>query len=152
MSPSSSPSTIHHRALVRDWTAGTATVQIIHEPDGGCGACAARAGCGLADGPRGKPLTEAKLPCPSPLVPGQLVTVTLSPNSDWKAIILAFFLPVLCLGAGLGAGALLGLGEVRTALLSLGALVLYGAGLFLFRRKLERAFAMSIEIPNKDNI
>lgn len=138
------PGSIVHRGTVEAWADGVATVRVVHDHEGGCATCGAREGCGLAASGGGKPASTVEVAHAGALAPGQPVHVVLAPNSDWKAILVAFALPVLLLMAGLLAGSALKLAELPIALLCLGALAVYAGVLVLFRARLRRSFALSI--------
>ena len=135
---------IIHRGVVESWQDGMATVRVTHDSEGGCAACGAREGCGLAASGGGKPMSEVDMPWPVRLEAGQRVEVLLGRNSDWKATGIAFGLPVVLMIGSLIIGKALGFPELPTAFMSLGMLVLYGLILFLLRSRLKKTFSMTI--------
>ena len=135
---------IMHQGVIEAYHNGVATVRVTHDSEGGCAACGARDGCGLAAAGGGKPASTVEIPFSQPLEKGQRVTVMLGRNSDWKATLIAFVLPVALMVGGLGLGSALKISQLATAFLALGCLVGYGLILLLFRSRLKKTFSMSI--------
>lgn len=135
---------ITHRGIIESYFNGVASVRVIYDAEGGCASCGAKDGCGLAASGGGKPTGIVEIPYTRPLEVGQKVTVMLGQNSDWKATLIAFVLPVVLMFAGMGIGTAFKISQIAIAFLALACLVAYGLLLLLFRSRLQKTFSMTI--------
>ena len=108
-----------------------------------CGECHAAGLCGVAD------MAEKSIQvAPDPYARykvGDEVEVVLKASMGFKAVWLAYCIPmVILLAAVLGLLAL-GLGEVVASVVSLAAIGLYYLGLWLFRDKLQNEYIFTIK-------
>ena len=111
-----------------------------------CGECHAAGLCGMAE------LSEKVIQVPtSPYVSyavGDEVEVVLAAEMGLKAVLLAYFLPlVVLLGTVLGLMAL-GVGEVAAGLWGLAAVAVYYLVLWLFRGRLRNHYVFKIKSSN----
>ena len=138
-----------HTGQVVSMTPQTTTVRIVSHS--ACSECHAAGLCGLSE------YTEKAIEVPtSPSATygvGDEVKVVLKASMGFKAVWLAYFLPlVVLLAVALGLIALvalgliaLGVGEVAAGLAGLGAVALYYLVLWLFRDRLRNEYIFTIQ-------
>ena len=132
---------ITHKGRVVRMTPEATTVTILQE--GACGSCHAAGLCGMAD------LAEKTVDVPADrfatYTVGDEVKLVLKASMGFKAVWLAYFIPLLLLlGVVLG-GIGAGLAEVPAALIGLGVLALYYLGLYLLRDRLKNEYIFTIK-------
>ena len=79
---------------------------------------------------------------------GETVNVVLSSSLGATAVVLAYVVPMIVLIAAILTASAFHLEELYVGLSALGAVALYYAVLFLFRKHLSRVFLFSIEKVN----
>lgn len=107
-----------------------------------CSACHARGGC-LASDSREKEIEVSHNLKPYHI--GQQVTVVLKESSGIRALFYGYLFPFLVLVATLVVALHFSGNEVVSGLISLGMLIPYYTGLYLFRDKLTRRFEFFLE-------
>lgn len=132
---------VKHTGKVVSMTPRLTTVQIISHS--ACSECRAASLCGMSE------YTEKAVQVPADpyatYAVGDEVQVVLKASMGMKAVWLAYFLPlVVLLAVTLGLIAL-GVGEVVSALIGLGAVALYYLGLWLLRDRLRNEYVFTIE-------
>ena len=132
---------VSHKGKVIEMTPEATTVVILSS--GACGECHAAGLCGMADAIE-KTVEVAPDPYATYKV-GDEVEVILKASMGFKAVWLAYCIPmVILLAAVLGLLAL-GLGEVVASVVGLAAIGLYYLGLWLFRDKLQNEYIFTIK-------
>ncbi|HBC28301.1 MAG TPA: Fis family transcriptional regulator [Prevotellaceae bacterium] len=130
--------TIRHQGVVERVEATTCVVRIIQQT--ACGGCAARQLCKISDGKR--KTVEASVGS-EPVRVGQTVVVEGSLAQGYRAVWIAYAVPLVLMVAVLFLGCTLW-GEGVGALAALGVLALYYGTLYLFRVCLDRRFRFSV--------
>ena len=134
-----------HPGIVTDIKPGIVSVQI--ESTSACASCQAHARCGFAES-KTKTLdipTSNLRPPTSNLQPGDKVTVTIDETKGLLATWWAYVIPALLLLGAVVGFSLASLPEPAVILFSLALLALYVLLLFLFRKKLDSKFTLSLE-------
>lgn len=132
---------VSHKGKVTEMTPEATTVVILSSS--ACGECHAAGLCGVADMAE-KTIQVAPDPYATYKV-GDEVEVVLKASMGFKAVWLAYCIPmVILLAAVLGLLAL-GLGEVVASVVGLAAIGLYYLGLWLFRDKLQNEYIFTIK-------
>lgn len=132
---------VSHKGKVTEMTPEATTVVILSSS--ACGECHAAGLCGVADMAE-KTIQVAPDPYATYKV-GDEVEVVLKASMGFKAVWLAYCIPmVILLAAVLGLLAL-GLGEVVASVVGLSAIGLYYLGLWLFRDKLQNEYIFTIK-------
>ena len=132
---------VSHKGKVIEMTPEATTVVI--SSSSACGDCHAAGLCGVADMAE-KTIQVAPDPYARYKV-GDEVEVVLKASMGFKAVWLAYCIPmVILLAAVLGLLAL-GLGEVVASVAGLAAIGLYYLGLWLFRDKLQNEYIFTIK-------
>lgn len=116
-------------------------VRLSMQRSGMCAHCAAKGACSVMDTSE----QEMIIKNPGGLKEGDIVNLTISSNTGWKALLVAFVLPFLLMFAGIMIATRLGAQEGLSALIGLGALGLYYAVLALMRGSINRAFSVRVE-------
>lgn len=132
---------VSHKGQVIAITPQQTSVRIVSHS--ACGECHAAGLCGMAD------LAEKIIQVPTDpyatFAVGDQVEVVLAAEMGLKAVLLAYFLPlVVLLGVILGLGAL-GVGEVAAGLAGIGTVALYYLVLWLFRGRLGNEYVFKIK-------
>ena len=131
---------IAHRGKVVRMTPQGTTVAILQH--GACGSCHAAGLCGMAD------LAEKTVEVPADrhasYAVGDEVDVVLKASMGFKAVWLAYFIPLLLLLAVVLGGMALGLQGLPAALIGLAVLALYYLGLYLLRDGLKNEYVFKI--------
>jgi positive regulator of sigma E activity len=131
---------ISYRGIVTNVYPGILQVEIRDET--ACDACSAQGSC-VMSGAREK---RIEVPFASgDYCAGDAVTVVGKSSAGLRATFFAFLLPLILLFVILIIATALGLGDHTAALLSLAALAIYYAGLFLFRKRLKQTFTFTIQ-------
>lgn len=132
---------VSHKGKVIKMTPQATTVVILSSS--ACGQCHAAGLCGVAD------LAEKTVEvAPDPYAHyavGDEVEVLLKASMGFKAVWLAYFIPVLLVLAAILGFLALGVGEVAAALAGIGAVALYYFLLWLFRGKLQNEYIFTIK-------
>ena len=131
---------IRHSGIVSAVNARTIMVTIVSQS--ACSACHARGGC-LASDSREKEIEVSHNLKPYHI--GQQVTVVLKESSGIRALFYGYLFPFLVLVATLVVALHFSGNEVVSGLISLGMLIPYYTGLYLFRDKLTRRFEFFLE-------
>jgi sigma-E factor negative regulatory protein RseC len=131
---------IRHSGIVSAVNARTLMVTIVSQS--ACSACHARGGC-LASDSREKEIEVSHNLKPYHI--GQQVTVVLKESSGIRALFYGYLFPFLVLVATLVVALHFSGNEVVSGLISLGMLIPYYTGLYLFRDKLTRRFEFFLE-------
>jgi len=137
---------MQHPGIVTSVKPGFITVQI--ESTSACAACQAHARCGFAESKTKTLDIPAKSVEPSgsqALAAGDTVTVTIDHTRGLLATWWAYIVPAVLLLASVVGFSLASLSEPAVILLSLAVLGLYVLLLFLFRRKLDSKFELSVK-------
>ena len=112
--------------------------------EGACEHCRVKGGCAAA-GNKDR-LLEVPLPDSGPsFETGETVRIRMHPHSGMKAVLYAYVLPVLLLMGVVISLYACAAAEEAVALAALGVLTLYYAGLYLYRRRIDRKFSLSVE-------
>ena len=132
---------VSHKGKITKMTPETTTVVILSSS--ACGECHAAGLCSMAD------MAEKTVEVPAdPYASyrvGDEVEVMLKASMGFKAVWLAYCIPlVILLAAVLGLLAL-GLGEVAASVVGLGAIALYYLALWLLRDKLQNEYIFTIK-------
>lgn len=131
-----------HPGIVTDIKPGIVTVQI--ESTSACASCQAHARCGFAESKTKTldiPVESGKWKVDNI---GDNVTVTIDETKGLLATWWAYVIPALLLLAAVVSLSLASLSEPAVILLSLALLALYVLVLFLFRKKLDSKFTLSV--------
>ncbi len=131
---------IRHNGIVSAVKADTLLVTIVSQS--ACSACHARGGC-LASDSQEKEIEVSHNHKPYHI--GQQVTVALKESSGVKAVFFGYLFPFLVLLATLVVALRITGDETMSGLISLGMLIPYYAGLYLFRDKLNKRFRFFLE-------
>lgn len=133
---------VSHKGKILSARDGIAQVEIISES--ACSSCHAKGFCSATDQKR----KIVDVPCPEGFVPGEDVSVLLRRSMGMKAVLLAYALPLLVVLAVTVSLSYAGLSELTCGLLGIGALVLWYLGVYIFRDKISRGYAFTIEKIN----
>ncbi|MCC8019972.1 MAG: SoxR reducing system RseC family protein [Rikenellaceae bacterium] len=131
---------IRHNGLIFDIVGNRVDVAVT--PESACAACKAAAMCMVSD--KEEKVVSVLTEHPEIYEIGEQVEVAVGRGMGVKAVLLAYVVPFVVLLTALlsflGAGA----GEVSAGLLSLGAVVLYYACLYFFRKHIESEIVFKI--------
>ncbi len=124
---------------MREVTGSTVRINLVNISN--CGACHAKAGCGVSS-------SDAKVievvDTNSDLVKGQQVRVSLEPGTGFKALLLGYILPFFVLIVALITSWTITGNEALSGGIALGSLVPYYIVLALFRDQLKTTFSFRI--------
>lgn len=133
--------TVSHKGKVTEMTPEVTTVVILSSS--ACGECHAAGFCSMAD------MAEKTVEVPTnPYATysvGDEVEVVLKASMGFKAVWLAYCIPLVILLAVILGLLSLGLGEVIASVSGLSAIVLYYLVLWLFRGKLQNEYVFTIK-------
>lgn len=135
---------IEHEGKIINISEESITVEIINKS--ACAACHAKASCSASE----ESIKEIEIPYTISTLAqdfqvGETVNVVLSSELGLKAVILSYAIPLVVLLAALGICSACGCTEIVSALVALGLVAVYYIFIYLFRSKLSREFAFSIE-------
>lgn len=130
---------ISHDGRVTDVTPEYTTVEIVSES--ACGSCGARGFCGLSESVRKTVEVPTEVGGPAP---GEEVTVILRRTMGYKAVWLAYVVPVFLLMVSVLVFSYAGASELVTGLASIGVVGVWYLVIFLFRRRLAGGYAFHI--------
>lgn len=102
----------------------------------GCVGCAAKSACSMGESV--DKIVSVAVELPQMYEVGEQVSVSVEKAMGVKAVIYAYVFPFLLLLSALLILLECGVGEVVAGLASLGFIVLYYIGLYIFRRRIER--------------
>ena len=130
---------ISHSGRIVEITPTFTTVEIVSES--ACGSCHAKALCGL-----GESRTKAvQVPSVPGFVPGEEVYVNLRRSMGFKAVWLAYMVPLVILVACLMTLLGLGVSEVASGLGAIGAVGIYYLGIWILRDRLRNEYSFYIK-------
>jgi len=132
---------ITHKGRIVGITPEITTIEIISES--ACSACHAKGLCGM--GESGKKLVEVRTSAWTPRQIGDEVEVALRKAMGYKAVFIAYGMPLIVLVTVLSVLNGLGLGELVAGLGAIGAVILCYLGIFLYRDKLKTEYAFYIK-------
>ena len=139
---------MEHPGIVTAVKPGFVTVQI--ESTSACASCQAHARCGFAES-KTKTLDIPYSVAGSPLTVGSRVVVTIDETRGLLATWWAYVIPALLLLAAVAGFSLAGFSEPAVILLSLALLALYVFVLFLFRKKIDSQFTLTVTPLNQES-
>lgn len=132
---------IEHDGIVETVSDRYVVVKILQQS--ACAACKAKGFC--ASNENKEKLVDVWLTDGQDICKGEKVTVCATVNMGWKAIVLAFVIPLLLLVATVCAVLLLTGDEPLSALLGLGILCPYYFALYLLKDKVRKQISFWIE-------
>lgn len=132
---------ISHRGRVLEVTPQFTTVEIISES--ACSACHAKGLCSLSDSKVKTVLVPAS--GWDRFSPGDEVNVILKLTMGYKAVWLAYVIPLFVLVAVLLALCAFGVDELHAGLIAIGTVALYYFVIFLLRNKLNNQYIFKLE-------
>lgn len=132
---------ISHRGRVLEVTPQFTTVEIVSES--ACSACHAKGLCSLSDS-KAKTVLVPTSGWDS-FSPGDEVNVILKLTMGYKAVWLAYVVPLFVLVAVLLSLCAFGVNELYAGLISIGTVALYYLVIFLLRNKLNNQYIFKIE-------
>lgn len=132
---------ISHRGKVLEVTPQFTTVEIVSES--ACSACHARGLCGLSES-KSKTVVVPTSGWDS-FCPGDEVNVVLKLTMGYKAVWLAYVVPLFVLVAVLLGLCALGINELHAGLAAIGTVALYYFVIFLLRNNLNNQYIFKIE-------
>lgn len=130
---------IRHNGRIVDIAPDHITVEIVSES--ACASCHAASLCGMSEG---KIKTVDVLPAPGYEI-GEEVEVSLRKTMGFKAVWIAYVIPLVLLMAVLLALVSYGVGELPSGLCAIAAVAVYYLGVFLFRNKLNNEYSFYIK-------
>ncbi len=110
-----------------------------------CSGCHAQGICGASDS---KEKTVDILDFSGQFSIGEHVTIFLKQSLGFRALFIGYIFPFLAIIVSLITCSMLGLGELKTGLISLGLLIPYYLAVYFSRGKLEKTFHFSIQKNN----
>lgn len=129
---------IEHKGVVTAIGNGTATVRLLGTGDGECQGCAIAGFCR-------KPVeVEAKVADASQLRAGSQVTVTAEASTRRRAMALLAGAPLLLLVGSLGLASWLGADDLAAGTISLAAMAVWYAVLYIFRNNLNNTIHFKV--------
>jgi sigma-E factor negative regulatory protein RseC len=131
---------ITHQGRVVDVFGGGVDVSIVSES--ACGACGMKKACGMSES-KEKSVTVYTPDWENYRV-GEAVTVSMTQGMGTRAILYVYLLPVLVVLAGLVVLTKSGVSELVSGLAAMGLLILYYAGVYLLRHRIEREIRFEI--------
>ena len=135
---------VTHEGVVKSVDEYAVTVEILNKP--ACAGCHAKGAC-PASGENVRdievPLTISSLS--AGYAPGDKVLVTLSSSLSFKAVLLAYGLPLLLLLVAMLTASAFRLSELYVGLAGIGVVIFYYIALAFFKNKLAREFRFSIQ-------
>lgn len=137
----SSNKEITHRGRIADITPEVTTVDIISES--ACAACHARSLCSLSES-KSKTITVPTRGWDN-FQPGDEVDVVLKATMGYKAVWLAYVIPLFVLLAVLLCLLRLGKGELLSGLVAIGAVGVYYLVIWLMRGRLQNEYIFNIK-------
>ena len=131
---------VSHTGRIVEITPQYTTVEIVSAS--ACGSCHAAALCGLSE------VQKKAVQVPTTLGDwsvGQEVEVCLRKTMGYKAVWIAYVIPLIVLIAGIVALTALGVGEVVAGLVSIGLVALYYGAVYLLRERLRNDYSFYIK-------
>ncbi len=117
------------------------TIEIVSEA--ACASCHAKGLCGL--GEQQKKLIEVRTSAWHPRQIGDEVEVVLKKSMGYKAVFIAYGLPLVVLFVALMVLGSLGIGELYTGLGAIGAVIICYFVIFLFRNRLAKEYSFYLK-------
>lgn len=130
---------IRHGGRIIDIAPDHITVEIVSES--ACASCHAASLCGMSEG---KIKTVDVLPVPGYEI-GEEVEVSLKKTMGFKAVWIAYVIPLVILMAVLLVLVSCGVGELLSGIVSIAVVALYYLGVFIFRNKLNNEYSFYIK-------
>ena len=131
---------VSHTGRIVEITPQFTTVEIVSAS--ACGSCHAAGLCGLAEVQKKAVQVPTTL---GDLSVGQEVEVCLRKTMGYKAVWIAYVIPLVVLIAGIVALTALGLGELAAGLVSIGLVALYYLAVYLLRSRLQNDYSFFIK-------
>jgi sigma-E factor negative regulatory protein RseC len=119
---------------------GTAEVEII--TGSACSGCHAKSACSLGS----TDVRTVNVKSEANLRPGDKVTVVMEKSQGFRALAIGYVIPFLILVAVFAALTVAGAGELSSALLSFGSLVVYYFSVWLMRSRIDKKFEFKIKV------
>lgn len=129
---------IEQKGTVEEITSRSIRVRTLREAS--CGQCSAKSMCFLGESP--ERIVEVSDFTPDIKI-GDTVGITISRSMGNKAIVLAYFIPFLCLITGLVLFKQLGLADWLSGILAISILIPYYLVLYLVRGRLQKTFMLA---------
>lgn len=135
------PSQIEHEGVVREVRGDLLKVAI--QPVSACGSCAARGACFIHEGPQEKVIDV--VPDGLPHAVGDRVVVVLARHQGYRALMLGYLFPFGLVFLTLIVSMRIFGNEVIAGILSIGILIPYYIGLYVFRHFIKRSFVFRLK-------
>lgn len=136
---------IKHIGTITEIVNGTATVEFVSKS--ACASCHAKMACGVSD--ESIKVIQVTLPQEVNFSVGETVNILLRSVLGMKAVLLGYVIPLAVLLIILVSLQRLGMNDLYSGLVSLGAVGIYYFILFLFRKRLNREYEFVIEKYNQ---
>jgi len=131
---------VEYRGIVTEVHSGVLQVEIQDET--ACDACSAQKSCCMS----GKREKRMDIPFTSgDYSRGDKVIVTGKTSMGFKAILIAFILPLMLIVVALAIASSMGANERQAALISLSAMIIYFLVIFLLKNKIKQTFTFTID-------
>jgi sigma-E factor negative regulatory protein RseC len=131
---------IEHEGLVKD--ADEKSVTIILSPLTTCSGCYSEKSCGMA----GSQEKVVKVDGSFDVKPGDKVVVIMKQSLGYAALFLGYVLPLIIVLLFLIFLLALSLDELYSGMISLGILIPYYSGLFVYRKYIDKKFSFTLKI------
>jgi sigma-E factor negative regulatory protein RseC len=131
---------IEHEGLVRDADEKSAT--IILSPLTACSGCHSEKSCGMA----GSQEKVVKVNGNFDVKPGEKVVVIMKQSLGYTALLLGYVLPLIIILIALIILLAMAVNELYSGMISLGILIPYYSGLFVYRKYIDKKFSFTLKI------
>jgi positive regulator of sigma E activity len=130
---------IEHEGIVR--VSDEKSVTVLLSPLIACKGCHSENSCGMA----GSTEKIVMIPGKFNVRPGEQVVVTMKQSLGYNALTIGYLLPLLIVLTSLVILLSIPVGELISGLISLGLLVPYYAGLFVYRKYIDKKFSFNLK-------
>ena len=135
------PSQIEHEGVIQEVREDIIRVSVT--PVSACASCEAKGACFIHEG-TGERIIDVEHDGTAHAV-GERVVVTMAREQGLRALVLGYLLPFVLVVLTLVVGMQALNNEVVAGLLSIGVLIPYYTGLYMFRRSIKRSFVFHIK-------
>ncbi|MBA4321748.1 MAG: hypothetical protein C0408_02915 [Odoribacter sp.] len=130
---------IEHEGIVREADEKSATVILL--PVSGCSGCQSEKSCGMAGNAEKVVNVRGRFN----VNPGDHVVVIMKQSLGYSALLIGYIIPLLIVLILLIALIFLSVNELYAGLLSMGSLIPYYSGLFVYRKFIDLKFSFTIK-------
>jgi positive regulator of sigma E activity len=131
---------IEHEGIVREVDKNSVTVLL--SPLAACSGCHSEKSCGMA----GSSEKIVNVQGSFDVKPGDNVTVTMKQSLGYSALFIGYLMPLLIVVGLLITIISLSINELYAGLISIGVLVPYYAGLFVYKKYIDRKFSFTLKL------